>query len=75
MTIRYDRSPHSVVVACSCGWREVTVTLEGARRVAVAHEVGMHPGRHQVRDAERQRRRRAEPPECHEGGSSVESCP
>lgn len=55
--IRYDRSSWSVVAYCTCGWRELTVTQEGAWAAARGHEVSQHPDRYQVRDAEEQRRR------------------
>lgn len=60
--IRYDRSPSSIIVMCSCGWREITLTKQGAWRVAVSHEEGSHPGRYQVRNAasKREERRRTE---------------
>lgn len=58
--IRYDRSPFSVVVTCSCGHRELCLTQEGAWRAARAHETTVHPDRFQVRHAEavREQRRR-----------------
>jgi hypothetical protein len=71
--IRYDRSLNSVVVACSCGWREVTVTQDGAWRVARAHETSMHPDRFQVRHAEDVRRRRQAG--CDGSGDSIDPCP
>jgi hypothetical protein len=70
--IRYDRSPHSVVVWCTCGWREVSVTSDGARRVARAHEVGLHPDRFQVRDAEKRRAQRAQDPGCSGSGGTMD---
>lgn len=70
MTIRYDRSPHSVLAWCSCGWRELAVTQEGAWRVAKAHETSQHPDRFQVRHAEDVRRRRQAG--CDGAGDSID---
>jgi hypothetical protein len=55
--IRYDRSSWSVVAYCTCGWRELCLTQDGAWRAARGHETGQHPDRHQVRRAEDERRR------------------
>lgn len=57
MVIRYDRSTWSVVAYCTCGWRELCLTQDGAWRAARGHEVGQHPDRFQVRHAEDERRR------------------
>jgi hypothetical protein len=58
MAVHFDHSAISSVVYCDCGWRELTLTREGARRLAMAHEAGVHPGRRQVRDAARKFRAR-----------------
>jgi hypothetical protein len=55
--IRYDRSSWSVVAYCTCGWRELCLTQDGAWRAARGHETGQHPDRFQVRHAEDERRR------------------
>lgn len=56
--IRLDRSPNSVVVVCSCGWRELTLSIEAAWRIADVHERNVHPDSTQIRDAAIIRRRR-----------------
>lgn len=73
--IRYDSSSHSVVAWCTCGWRELTITREGARRVARMHEASQHPDVFQVRHAEQVRRNRnrtpGPPPECDGAGDTI----
>lgn len=44
-----DRSPETVVIVCTCGWRTITTTRAGAHRIAAAHERRAHPGRRQAR--------------------------
>lgn len=51
MTIRLDRATRSIVVVCSCGWRELAFSEAGARRLAVNHETLTHPTQKQARHA------------------------
>lgn len=51
--IKLDGTPHSVVVTCSCGWRDVTTTRASGHIIAAAHELRAHPGQHVADDARR----------------------
>lgn len=57
--IRLDRATRSVVVLCSCGWRDVTTTTWAAYTAAQQHELVAHPGVDTARRAEAEAIRRA----------------
>jgi hypothetical protein len=58
VSVRYDRTPAAVTAYCDCGWIELTLGLESARRLAVDHETRVHPQCRQVREAARMREHR-----------------
>ena len=60
MPIRYDHTAYAHTVYCDCGWQDLSLTREGAWRIAADHETRVHPHRRQVRDAERIRETRRE---------------
>lgn len=53
MSIKIDRASRSIVVVCSCGWRELAFSEQGARALAVRHETAAHAGTYHARDAAR----------------------
>ena len=57
--MHYDTTPAAVTAWCECGWREIALTTEGARRTAVDHERSVHPDDRHVRDAALLREARA----------------
>ena len=48
--IRLDASPVSVLVVCTCGYRELALNPQAAQRLAVAHELNCHPETRQARE-------------------------
>ena len=42
--IKLDRSASSVVVTCTCGWRDLALEPLQAQRIAASHEASCHPG-------------------------------
>lgn len=56
--IRYDVTPVSVIVYCDCGWRELELDRDAARRLAAQHEANVHPESRQVYWAQRVREAR-----------------
>ena len=49
--IRLDRSASSVLVVCSCGWRDLALNAAAARALACAHEASCHPETQTYRQA------------------------
>lgn len=43
MKVKVDKSAHSAVAVCGCGWRGLAVSHEQALRRAVSHEQSQHP--------------------------------
>jgi hypothetical protein len=59
MGIRYDHTPDIHTAYCDCGWIDLSLTREGAWRIALEHESRVHPHRQQVREAAKKREQRA----------------
>lgn len=51
--MHYDTTPAAVTAWCECGWRELALTTDRARRLAVEHERSVHPEDMHVREAAR----------------------
>jgi hypothetical protein len=43
-----DATPHSCVMVCDCGWRDVARDRLAGWRLAAAHERAAHPGQLQA---------------------------
>lgn len=41
--LHYDTTPAAVTVWCDCGWRELLLTPEAARRIGAEHKENVHP--------------------------------
>lgn len=57
--IRIDATPAVCLAYCTCGWRELAATRDGARRVAAWHEQQVHPQQEDARKVLDTARRRA----------------
>ena len=56
--IHYDITKVAVLVWCDCGWREIMITREGARRTAADHERNVHPEGSRARETLRKAEQR-----------------
>ena len=56
MTIRYDKTSISIVVWCTCGWRELVLSQAAAWILAERHERAVHPDQRAIRHAAEERR-------------------
>lgn len=59
MRMHYDTTPAAVTAWCECGWQELALSPDVARRIAVEHERNVHPEDMHVREAARLRAARA----------------
>lgn len=55
--MHYDTTPAAVTAWCECGWRELSLSKDGAQRLAADHERSVHPEDHRVREAQAARLR------------------
>jgi hypothetical protein len=55
VNIRFDRTEFAVTAYCTCGWVDLTLGIDSARRIAIDHETRAHPECRQVREAARMR--------------------